>query len=122
MSGSDKIIMVHLTSDDHIRAGKAIRFAKNSLSRAEEVVLYTSAHGVNIINRSAGGFTMPGTDINSLDALREFIKDGGRVYAGKDCMKAQGIAATDILAGCENADEDATFSLVLSDDVKMITW
>jgi len=122
MSTKDKIVVVHLSSDDEMKAGKALRFADKALTHAAGSVLMLSAQGVNIAKRSTGGFTLPGTDINSLDAIRQFIKDDGRVYVGKECMKTLGISATDIIAGCEPSDATVTFDLLLSDDTEMISW
>lgn len=122
MSVTDQTIVVHLSSDDPFKAGKAIKFAKKSLDYAEHSVMYLSAQGVKVIQRSSGGFTIPGTDVNSLDAIREFLKDGGQIYAGKDCLKIFKIAPTDIIAGCEASDPAITFKYLMADNTKMISW
>ena len=122
MSISPHTVVIHLSSDDHYKAGKALRFASKALTYVENAVIYLSAQGVNVAKRSSGGFTIPGTDLNSLDAIREFLKDGGQVFAGKDCLKTMGISAMDIIAGCEQADPNITFKYLLADDTKMISW
>ena len=119
---TDKIIVVHLTSDDEMKAAKAIRFATKAMNYASQVVILLSTQGINVVNRSSGGFTMSGSDINSLDAIRQFLKDDGRIYVGKECMKALGISATDIIVGCEPSESKITFDLLLSDDTEMISW
>jgi len=122
MSITDQTIIIHLSSDDPFKAGKAIRFANKSLDHAEQSVIYLSAQGVKVVQRSSGGFTIPGTEINSLDAIREFLKDGGHIYAGKDCLKIFNIAPTDIIAGCEQADPEITFKYLMAENTKMISW
>jgi len=122
MSKQDKIVVVHLSSDDEMKAGKALRFAYKALSHAAGSVLLLSAQGVTVAKRSTGGFTIPGTDKNSLDFIRQFLKDDGRVYVGKECMKVLGIGATDIISGCEPSGPEVNFDLLLSDDTEMISW
>lgn len=122
MTTSDKTVVVHLTTDDHLKAGKALRFAAKALSYSAGAVMYLSAQGVNLVNRSTGGFIIPGTKVNSLDAVREFLSDGGKIYVGKDCLKILRISATDIIAGCEQAEPKIVFGLLLSDENKMISW
>jgi predicted peroxiredoxin len=122
MSKSDKIIVIHLTDDDPMKAGKALRFASKALTYASGVVLLLSAQGVNTVNRSGGGFTIPGTETNSLDAVRELLKDGARIYVGKDCLKILKLSPTDIIAGCEPSEPSITFDLLLSDDTAVISW
>ncbi len=122
MSVSDKIVVVHLSSDDEMKASKALRFASKSLTFASGAVLLLSAQGVNVVKRSSGGFTLHGSDVNSLDAIRQLLQDGCRIYVGKECMKTLNIAATDIIAGCEPSEAKVTFDLLLSDDTEMISW
>lgn len=122
MTVSDKTLVVHLSSDDQIKAGKAIRFASQALSFADKTVMLFTAQGVNVVNRSSGGFTIPGTEVNSLDAIREFLKDGGHIFIGKDCMKLQNISAGDIIAGCEQAEPKTTFGILLGEDSKVMSW
>jgi len=118
----DKIVVVHLTSDDPMKAGKALRFASKALTYASGAVIILDTQGANIAKRSSGGFTIPGTDINSLDAIRQFLQDNGRIYVGKECMKLLNIHATDIIAGCEPSEAKIVFDLLLSDDTEMISW
>jgi len=122
MTGSDKTVFINLSTDDPLKAGKALRFAMQSLSYAMHTVLYLSTQGTKVADKSTGGFTIPTKTINSLDLIREFLKEGGKVYVGQDCMKSLGIAATDLVAGCEQAEPKNTFSLLLSDDTVTISW
>lgn len=119
---TDQTIVIHLSSEDPYKAGKAIRFAKNSLNHAEHSIMFLSAYGVKVVQRSSDGFTIPGTDVNSLDAIREFLKDGGQIFAGKDCLKLFKIQPTDIIAGCEQADPETTFKYLMAENTKMISW
>lgn len=122
MATNDQMVVFHLSSDDPIKAGKALRLAKKSLDYVGKSVIYVDCQGVKIVQRSTGGFTIPGTDMNSLDVIREFLADGGLIFAGKECMKIFDISVTDIIAGCEQADPATTFKYLLGEDTKLISW
>lgn len=122
MALSSDTVVIHISSDDHYKAGKALRFASQALDHAEKAIIYLSAQGVNVVKRSSGGFTVPGTESNSLDMIREFMQDGGEIFAEKECLKIMGISATDIISGCEQADASITFKYLLADNTKMMTW
>lgn len=119
---SDKVMIVHLSSDDPIKAGKALRFANAALSHAETVILMLSAHGVKVADKSKEPFIIPTKTENNLDTIRQFIKDGGRVFVGMDCLKSLGIGAGDIIAGCEQAEQSYVFGLLLSDHAVIMSW
>lgn len=119
---SDKVIIVHLASNDPIKAGKALRFAGNALSHSETVILMLTAHGVTVADKSKETFIVPTKTDNNLDTIRQFIKDGGRVFVGMDCLKSLGVGAGDIIAGCEQAEPSYVFNLLLSDNAVIMSW
>lgn len=119
---SEKIIVVHLSSDDVFKAGKAIRFAGTALSYATTVILLLTAQGVKVADKTKETFIIPTKTENALDSIRQFLKDGGRVFVGTDCMKSMNISAGDILAGCEQAEASYVFNILLSDNVTVMSW
>jgi len=119
---SDKTMVIQLSNDDEMKAGKALRFAMQSLSFAEETVIMLSAQGVRVADKSTNGFKIPGKSSNSLDVIREFIAEGGRVIVGADCMKILGVGAGDLIAGSEQSDPKMTFGLLLSDESVVVSF
>jgi len=119
---SEKIIIAHLTSNDPVTAGKALRFSKSALSYSSTVILLLSAHGVSVADKTKESFTVPTTQENALDTIRQFLKDGGRVFVGLDDMKSLGISAADIIAGCEQAETGYLFNILLSDQAVIMSW
>jgi predicted peroxiredoxin len=115
-------MVVHLSTDEELKAGKALRFAMQSLSFAEETILYLSAEGVRVADKSTDGFTIPTKTTNSLDVIREFIAEGGKVIVGADCMKSQGIGAGNLIAGSQQGDPKTTFALLLADNTVVMSW
>jgi len=122
MSIPNHTIIVHLTSNDPMRAAKALRFANKALPQFSNVILYFTVEGVKTVQISKGGFALPGTEKNSLDALREFIKNNGKVLIGKECLKLYDISPTDIPDGCEPATSESMFDYLKSANTKMISW
>jgi len=118
----DKIIVVHLTSSDPIKAGKALRFAKSAFDYSATVFLLLSADGVLVADKSKPSFVVPTTQTESLDAVREFLKEGGRVLVGVDDMKSLNVSALDLIAGCEQAEAKYFFNILLSDEAAIMSW
>lgn len=119
---SEKVVVVHLSSDDALKAGKALRFANAALGHTDTVILMLTAQGVNVADKTKDPFIIPTKTENNLDNIRQFIKDGGRVFVGMDCLKALNIGAGDIIAGCEQAEQNFVFSLLLSDNAVIMSW
>jgi predicted peroxiredoxin len=119
---SEKIIIVHLTSSEPVKAGKALRFAKSALSHSSVVILLLSADGVLVADKAKPTFTVPTTQMDALDTIREFIEDGGRVFIGLDDMKSLNIRAADVIAGCEQVETGYFFNILMSDQAVIMSW
>ncbi|MGE4318413.1 MAG: DsrE family protein [Deferribacterales bacterium] len=119
---ADKVVIVHLSSNDILKAGKALRFAGAALSHTDTVILMLTAQGVSVADKTKEPFMIPTRPENNLDCIRQFIKDGGRVFVGMDCLKALGTSASDIIAGCEQAEPSFVFNLLLSDQAVIMSW
>lgn len=94
-------LFMNLTSDDTWRAGMALSFAMKNLESGYPVTVFLNVEGVRIALRESRyrHDTYSFTGLTSLEALMEFIAQGGRVIVCPGCLDRSGFKPEELIPG-----------------------
>jgi predicted peroxiredoxin len=102
----NRILVVHVATDDPAAANMAVMFANNMQDKGKPVVLFLDVKGVGI-----GVKTPPKNLEDAASKVKTFLNNGGRVLVCHHCLGMAGFKEDDLLPSAELGIPERMYNL-----------
>jgi predicted peroxiredoxin len=117
-------LFINLTNDDPWKVSMAAFFGTNfALKQGHPtVVIFVNVQATPMFQKNKSELRSEQFGRTVHDMVREFQAAGGKVLVCPVCMKATGIAASDLIEGAEVATVKSVNDVLFRADTKTLTW